>query len=153
MTDNQVSSSADREILTTRIVNASRELAFKAWTDPVWLAQWWGPKGFGNTFHEFDLQPGGEWRFIMHGPDGTDYKNKSLFVEIAPPERLVFDHVSGHIFRAVATFDEAAPRRTQITYRMIHNSAEDCERVKKFAVAANEELFDRLEAVLEKMEQ
>ena len=68
---------SDREIVTTRVFDAPRELVFKAWTDPDHLAKWWGPKGFTNTFQEFDMRPGGVWRFIMHGPDGVDYKNKS----------------------------------------------------------------------------
>jgi uncharacterized protein YndB with AHSA1/START domain len=90
---------AAREIISTRVVGAARELVFKALTDPDHLAHWWGPKGFTNTFHEFDLRPGGTWRFVMHGPDGVNYQNKSVFVEIVKPERLVFEHVSGRSFR------------------------------------------------------
>src|SRR6185369_4961866 len=65
----------DREIITARVVNAPRELVWQAWTDPKHLAAWFGPHGFRNTFHEFAPKPGGHWRFVMHGPDGTDYKN------------------------------------------------------------------------------
>ncbi len=61
---------AAREIVSTRLVGAARELVFKAFTDPDHLAHWWGPNGFTNTFHEFDLRPGGTWRFVMHGPAG-----------------------------------------------------------------------------------
>lgn len=150
MIDEQNPSAADCEIVTTRIFKVPRERLFKAWTDPVWLAQWWGPKGFTSTFHEFNLQQGGVWRFTMHGPDGTDYENKSVFVEIVEPERLVFDHVSGHLFRVIATFEDEGGE-TKVTFRMIHNTPEECEKVKVFAVEANEQNFDRLEAVLEKM--
>ncbi len=87
--------SSDREIVSTRVFDAPRERVFQAWTDPEHLARWWGPKGFTNTFHEFDPRPGGVWGFVMHGPDGVDYKNRSVFVEIVKPERIVFDHVSG----------------------------------------------------------
>ena len=66
---------SEREIVTTRVIDAPRERVFKAWTDPEHLAQWWGPKGFTNTFQEFDMRPGGAWRFVMPGPDGVDYKN------------------------------------------------------------------------------
>ena len=97
---------SDREIVTTRVFDAPRERVFKAWTDPDHLARWWGPQGFTNTFHEFDLRPGGVWRFVMHGPDGADYQNKSVFVEITKPERIVFDHVSGPRFRVTTTFRE-----------------------------------------------
>jgi uncharacterized protein YndB with AHSA1/START domain len=141
---------ADREIVTTRVLNAPRELVFKAWTDPDQLVQWWGPKGFTNTFHEFDLRPGGIWRFVMHGPDGVDYQNKSVFVEVVNPERIVFDHVSGPRFQVVATFAEQAGKTT-LTFRMRFESAAECDKVKAFAVEGNEQNFDRLEAQLAKM--
>jgi len=141
---------ADREILSTPVVDAPRERVFNAWTDPVRLARWWGPKGFTNTFHEFDLRPGGHWRFVMHGPDGTDHQNESVFVEIVEPERIVFDHVSQHRFRVIATFEDLEGK-TKVIFRMRHETAEDCQRVKEFVVPANEQNFDRLEAELANM--
>ena len=65
-----------------------RELVFKMWTDPKHVAQW-GPKGFTNTIYEMDVKPRGVWRFVMHGPDGVDYKNRIVYIEIVEPERLV----------------------------------------------------------------
>jgi uncharacterized protein YndB with AHSA1/START domain len=147
---NDKTNTTDREIVTTRVLNAPRELVFKAWTDPDQLVQWWGPKGFTNTFHEFDLRPGGIWRFVMHGPDGVDYQNKSVFVEVVNPERIVFDHVSGPRFQVVATFAEQAGKTT-LTFRMRFESAAECDKVKAFAVEGNEQNFDRLEARLAKM--
>lgn len=139
---------SEREIVSTRIVNASRELVWRAWTDPALLAQWWGPKGFTNTFDEFDLKPGGHWHFVMHGPDGTDYKNHSVFVEIVKPERIVFDHVSGPRFQVMATFEEQAGG-TKITFRQLFETVEVYNQIKKFAVEGNEQNFDRLEALLQ----
>ncbi len=66
----------DHEIVSSRIVNASRELVYRAWTEPNHLKNWWGPAGFTNTFKEFDLRPGGKWNFIMHGPDKGNYLNE-----------------------------------------------------------------------------
>ena len=149
MTPNNANT-ADREIVTTRVLNAPRELVFKAWTDPDQLVQWWGPKGFTNTFHEFDMRPGGIWRFVMHGPDGVDYQNKSVFVEVVNPERIVFDHVSGPRFQVVATFAEQAGKTT-LTFRMRFESAAECDKVKAFAVEGTEQNFDRLETQLAKM--
>lgn len=140
---------ADREIISTRVIDAPRERVFQAWTDPEQLALWWGPKGFTNTFHEFDLKPGGHWRFIMHGPDGTDYPNHSVFVEIVKPDRLILDHLSSPHFRVVATFSEEEGK-TKNTFRMIFPSAEMCEKLKPICVPANEENFDRLTALLAK---
>src|SRR4051812_20636889 len=99
---NDATEAAEREISMTRIFDAPRELVFKAWSDPEHLAQWWGPKDFTNTFHEFDWQPGGVWRFTMHGPDGVDYKNRIIFVEIVKPERLVYSHVTGPKYQGTA---------------------------------------------------
>jgi uncharacterized protein YndB with AHSA1/START domain len=63
---------------------------FDAWTDPKQITQWWGPAGFTTTTDEMGVKPGGVWRFVMHGPDGTDYKNKIVFIEVVRLERLVY---------------------------------------------------------------
>ncbi len=141
---------SDREIVTTRVIDAPRELVFKAWTDPDHLVHWWGPKGFTNTFQEFDMRPGGIWRFVMHGPDGVDYKNKSVFVEVVKPERIVFRHVSGPQFQVTATFAEQAGK-TKLTFQMLFETAAECDKVKVYAVEANNQNLDRLEAQLAKM--
>lgn len=137
----------DREIVSTRIFNYSRERVFEAFRNPNRLMQWWGPKGFRNTFQEFDLRPGGHWRFVMHAPNGEDFENESIFVEVTAPERVVFDHVSDHLFRMTQTYEDLGGK-TKLTWRMLHQSAADCEKVKPYAPHCNEENFDRLEAVL-----
>src|SRR3954464_2525826 len=98
--------SADREIVAVRVFDAPRELVYKAWTDPEHVAQWWGPNGFTNTIHEMDVRPGGVWRFIMHGPDGTDYKNEVEYLEVVKPELLVYLHESTPKFHVTVTFDD-----------------------------------------------
>ncbi len=98
MTETNATETTDREIVATRLLDAPRELVWEVWTDPKHLAQWWGSNGFANTIHEIEVKPGGVWRFIMHGPDGTDYKNEIVYVEVVKPERLVYDHVSGPRF-------------------------------------------------------
>ena len=86
------SDTADRELIFTRVFDAPRELVFKAWTDPRHLMQWWGPKGFTTSVYEMDVRPGGVWRLTMRGPDGVDYKNRIVFLEVVKPERLVYKH-------------------------------------------------------------
>jgi uncharacterized protein YndB with AHSA1/START domain len=148
--DNAADSLSEREIVSTRVLDAPRELVFNAWADPDRLVQWWGPKGFTNTFHEFDLRPGGLWRFVMHGPDGVDYKNESVFVEVSRPERIIFRHVSDPELQVAASFVEQAGK-TRLTLQMLFSTAAECARVKPLAVEANEQNFDRLEAQLTKM--
>ena len=139
------------DIVTTRTMNAPRECVFRAWSDPALLAQWWRPKGFTNTFHTFEFRPGGAWKFTMHGPDGTDYHNESEFVEMRAPERIVFDHLRPmHRFRVTAKFEDAGGK-TAVTFRMTFDTAEECERVEGFVAEANEQNFDKLEAVLAAM--
>jgi uncharacterized protein YndB with AHSA1/START domain len=86
----------------------------------------------------------------MHGPDGVDYRNESVFVEVVKPERIVFQHVSGPRFQVTATFGEQAGKTT-LTFRMLFETAAECNKVKRYAVEANEQNFDRLEAELARM--
>jgi uncharacterized protein YndB with AHSA1/START domain len=148
--NNSAQASKKRDLVITRVFDAPRELMFKAWTDPDHLVHWWGPKGFTNTFQEFDLKPGGVWRFVMHGPNGADYRNESVFVEIVKPERIVFKHVSAPQFQVTATFEDLGSK-TKLIWRMLLETAAECEKVRTYAVGANEQNLDRLEAQLAKM--
>lgn len=135
---------ANREIVSTRVFDAPRERVFRAFGDPEQLKRWWGPAGFTNTLEAFDPRPGGAWRLVMHGPDGTDYHNESVFTEVVEPARVVFDHLEPvHRFRMTMTFDDEAGK-TRLTWRMRFEFAEEAERVRGFVAAANEQNFDRL---------
>jgi uncharacterized protein YndB with AHSA1/START domain len=125
---------------------------FEAFSDPERLARWWGPAGFRNTFEVFEFKPGGTWRFVMHGPDGKDYPNDSVFVSIDAPERIVFDHVCAPRFRMQMTMTELpgdAPR-TRLVWLARFENARIREQVEKYAGAANEQNFDRLTAELKR---
>ena len=138
------------EIVSTRLFDAPRELLFAAFTDAATLSKWWGPKGFANTFEEFDPRPGGSWRFVMRDPGGAAFAIEKRFVEVVPHERIVLDHLDAdHGFRMLMTFiDEAG--RTRLTWRMRFERAEEAERVRSAVVDANEQNFDRLEAALQR---
>ncbi|MBB1285295.1 SRPBCC domain-containing protein [Flavisolibacter sp. BT320] len=148
-----ISATPDCEIISAKIVNAARDVAFAAWTDPDHLLNWWGPAGFTNTFHEFDLRKGGKWRFTMHGPGKRAYENECVFIQIEKPTLLAWKRITKPLFQVVATFEEVAPNRTKIIFRQVLDSAETCKKVKAFAGDRNEENFDRLEAELAKMAQ
>jgi len=121
---------SDRELIITRLLNAPRELVWDVFTTPEHIKNWWGPNGFTNTIDKMDVKPGGEWEFIMHGPDGTDYKNKSIYKEIIRPERIVFEHVSGPKFIATITFT-AEGNKTHLKWHMLFESAEQFQQVVK----------------------
>ena len=146
-----ISATPECEIVSSRIVNASRDLVYSAWTDPNHLKNWWGPAGFTNTFKEFDLRPGGKWSFIMHGPDKGNYQNECVFIKIDKPRLIACNRLSKPIFQVVVTFDELPKGKTKITFKLIFNSAEECNKVKSFAPNKNEENFDKLESELSKM--
>jgi uncharacterized protein YndB with AHSA1/START domain len=81
-------------VTLTRIFDAPRALVWKAWTDPKMMAQWFGPRGFTNPVCDLDVRVGGSLRIVMRGPDGSDYPMKGEFLEITPPERLVFTNIA-----------------------------------------------------------
>lgn len=137
----------DHDLSTSRVLNAPPDAVFAAFRDPVRLARWWGPEGFRNTFDEFDFRPGGNWRFVMHGPNGADYRNHSVFAEIGA-ERIVFDHVSAPKFRMTLTFDTEPGGRTRLGWTQTFGSRDERDRIAAFAGAANEQNLDRLEAEL-----
>ena len=83
---------ADREIVISRVIGAAPEVVFEAFTEVRHLSRWWGPEGFTTTTRAFEFRVGGEWIFVMHGPDGTDYQNWISWTEIAPPERIALLH-------------------------------------------------------------
>lgn len=138
----------DTEIVSTRLFAAPREKLFDAFSDPRLLAQWWGPKGFTNTFDTFDFRPGGDWMFTMHAPDGADYPNESRFVEIVRPERIIFEHLRPmHWYHMTMLLTEEKDG-TRLTWRMRFETPEEVMKIGRFVTTANQENFDRLEDVL-----
>jgi uncharacterized protein YndB with AHSA1/START domain len=146
--DSEFLTTPDCEIVSTRVLSFPRDSVFQAWTDPAILQKWWGPAGFTNTFTEFDLRPGGKWNFTMHGPDKGNYQNECIFLKIEKPSLIAWDRLSKPLFRIVTTFDEVAGGNTKITFRMLFDNKEECDKIRTFAPEKNEENFDRLEAVL-----
>jgi len=143
---------ASRELFISRVFNAPRELVWKVWTEPEHIKQWWGPNGFTNTIFQMDVKPGGVWDFIMHGPDGTDYKNKSVYKEVVKYEKLVYDHVSGPKFQFTVTFKEQG-KKTLISIQMLFETVELRDQTVK-TFKADEGLrqnMEKLEVYLEKI--
>ena len=121
--------SPSKELTISRLLNAPRDLVWKVWTDPEHIKHWWGPNGFTNTISRMDVKAGGAWDLIMHGPDGTDYKNKSVYKEVIKNEKLVYDHVSPK-FQATVTFTEEG-KKTLLKIRMLFETAEERDNVVK----------------------
>jgi uncharacterized protein YndB with AHSA1/START domain len=142
---------AGREIVISRVINAPRELVFEAFTDVRHLAQWWGPDGFTTTTRAFEFRVGREWDFVMHGPDGTDYQEWISWTEIIPPERIALRHGESrddpNAFESVLTFapDGAATRiemRTVFPTRKLRDEAVD----KYHAIDGGQQTLSKLAA-------
>jgi uncharacterized protein YndB with AHSA1/START domain len=143
---------ADREIVLSRVVDAPRERVFDVWLDSEHVGRWWGPNGFRTTTHALDPRPGGVWRFTMHGPDGIDYENRIVYLDIERPERLVYRHggeagTEDVRFHTTVTF-AAEGTQTRVTLRSLFESTEERDRVvvKYGAVEGGEQTLARLAA-------
>lgn len=139
---------SEREIVLSRTYDAPRELVWQAWTRAEHLARWWGPNGFTTTTSEMEVRPGGVWRFVMHGPDGTDYQNVVEYTEVVAPELLVYNHGDGENrerdFHVTVTFT-AEDGGTTVTSRMLFPTAEERRRAVGFgAVELGKQTFARL---------
>lgn len=91
----------NREMRTKKTFFVPVELIWKAWTSPTHLANWWGPEEFTTTIHLMDVKEEGEWKLTLHGPDGTNYPNRSIYREIVPLEKIVFEHFNPHFITTV----------------------------------------------------
>jgi uncharacterized protein YndB with AHSA1/START domain len=125
MTDPRETWALDREIVLVRVLNAPRELVFKAWTDPEHAPKWFCPEGFTNETLEVDIRVGGLWRFVFVGPNGRRYENRIAFRKIEAPRLIEFDHGSDkdddpNRFRVTVTFDEQSDGKTVVTLRQLH---------------------------------
>ena len=128
---------------TSREIPATVEQVFAAISHPERSARWWGPAGFTNTFHLYEFKKGGRWSFIMHGPDGRNYPNESVFAEIEPPNKIVIQHISEPKFRLIITLvpSEAG---TIVSWSQAFESSDVAGRIKHIVVPANEQNLDRL---------
>ena len=140
-----MNSNLDREIFSARILNSPVEIVYQAFANPLHLKEWWGPEGFTNTIHEFDLKPGGKWMLTMHGPEKGNYENESVFKTIQPLQLISWKRVSKPLFDMEIGFKKLSDSKTEISFRMVFDTAEDCEKMKNFVLPKNEENFDRLE--------
>lgn len=148
-------STSHLELTLSRVIDAPRERVFECWTTR--FPQWWGPHGMTTPVHELDLRPGGAFRTVMRGPDGTEYPTRGVFLEVRKPGRIVFTDAYEPgwepnprlFFTAIITFDPLSGNRTRYTARALHWTAADRERHERMGFHQGwGESLDRLVAVV-----
>jgi len=124
---------SDREIVLSRVFDAPRELVFEAYSTVEHLSRWFGPDGFTTTTYSMDFRTGGAWKYMMHGPDGTDWPNLVTYTEIDPPSRICFDHgdFDRVHFQVTLTFEDQGGK-TSLTQQMVFPSKEALDHVIGF---------------------
>jgi uncharacterized protein YndB with AHSA1/START domain len=126
-------------------IAATPAAVFAAFADPQRLARWWGPDGFRNTFEICDFQPGGLWKFTMHGMDGASYPNESVFHTIEADRRVVIDHVCQPLFRLTVELQPSAIG-TQVLWTQVFEDAAIAAAVAHIVEPANDQNLRRLAA-------
>ena len=137
----------DSTLRTSRILPFSPKDIYAAFASADLLALWWGPEGFSNSFEIFEFTAGGRWKFVMHGPDGKNYLNESVFEELVPDSRIVIRHDCPPNFTLTV---ELTPDRegTRLTWEQVFENAETAQALKQRAGSANDQNIDRLTVVL-----
>lgn len=138
----------DNELKILRVYDAPVKLVWDAWTDPAKVAKWWGPRGFTITTHSKDLRPGGHWAYTMHGPDGTNWENKTIYHEVEKYSRLVYDHGGNDdrppLFRVTVTFKEEKGKTTMDMTMALSSPEAAIEISKHIRRAQGNSTWDRL---------
>jgi uncharacterized protein YndB with AHSA1/START domain len=123
---------ADRELMLTRLIDAPRETLFRCWTEPALIKQWFAPLPWTTPHAEMDVRPGGATLVVMRGPDGNEFPNPGVILEVVKNEKLVFTDAytsawepsAKPFMTAIITFaDEAG--KTRYTARVLHWTAAD----------------------------
>ena len=130
---------ATHDLVLTRIIDAPREKLFRCWTEPELIKQWFVPKPWTIASARTDPRPGGESNIVMRDPDGNEYPNSGVYLEVVPNERLVFTdaYTKGWVpsekpfFTAIVTFEDAGGGKTIYTAVARHWRAEDKQEHEK----------------------
>lgn len=129
---------SDRELVLTRLIDAPRDKLFRAWTEPELMKQWFTPRPWTTPVIEVDLRPGGSNLIVMRGPDGTEFPNRGVYLEIVKNERLVFTDAytkawepsEKPFFTGIITFEDEGGK-TRYTARALHWTVADREAHEK----------------------
>lgn len=136
-------------ILQSKILlKVPTDIAWEMWKNPEHIENWWGPNGFTNTIHKMDFREEGEWNLTMHGPDGKNYPNRSIFKEIISLRKIVFEHFNPHFITTVLF--ESNNSETLLDWTLLFDSEEMFDIIVKAHKAdqGQKENIEKLEKYL-----
>ncbi len=118
---------SDRELILTRVFDAPPEKVFRAWTEPAWLMQWFAPLPWTTPRAELDVRPGGSNMIVMRNPEGEEFPNHGVYLEVVRNKRLVFtdaytrawEPAQEPFMTVVLTFEDLGGK-TRYTARVLH---------------------------------
>ncbi|MEZ4703979.1 MAG: SRPBCC domain-containing protein [Bdellovibrionota bacterium] len=122
---------------------ASVDQVYAAFSDPKRLARWWGPDGFTNTFDVCDFATGGKWLYVMHGPDGKNYPNESIFQEILAKKKIVISHVSNPKYVLTIALT-STQKGTRVSWSQAFENEKVAKAIEHIVVPANDQNLVRL---------
>lgn len=137
----------DTTFRTERTLPFSPQAVYNAFASAEVFASWWGPEGFTNEFETFEFKVGGRWTFVMVGPDGARYANRSVFTELEPASRVVIRHDCEPFFTLSVQLT-VVKGCTHLQWVQVFDDAHIAETVKAIVEPANEQNLDRLIRVL-----
>ena len=158
MTDDQqagtttVTTPSDREIVSERVFDASRERVFAAFTDPDLIPQWWGPRSTTTVVDQMEVRAGGAWRFVVQDSEGEETGFRGTYREVTPPERVVqtfeWEGMPGHVIVETATFEDLGGRTKVTTVSLFHTTEERDGMLASGMESGLTESHDRLTELL-----
>jgi uncharacterized protein YndB with AHSA1/START domain len=123
---------SERELVLQRLFDAPPEKVYRAWTEPDLLKQWFAPLPWTTPQAELNVRPGGANLIVMRSPEGMDFPNRGVYLEVVPNQRLVFTDAytqawdpSLKPFMTVVLTFEAVGDKTRYTARVLHWSVEN----------------------------
>jgi uncharacterized protein YndB with AHSA1/START domain len=151
---NLVAEPGKQEIIITSIIDAPRDLVFKAYTDPNAIPQWWGPRDLTTVVDQMEVRPGGVWRFVHRDAGGNEYGFHGVYHDVVSPERIIstfeFEGMPGHVLLSTMIFEEQ-DGKTKLTDASVFQSVEDRDGMLQSGMEGGaSESMDRLEELLAK---
>ena len=150
-----VTAPTEREIHIERIFDAPRDRVFAVYTDPELIPQWWGPRDTTTVVDQMDVRPGGSWRFVMRGSDGTESGFRGTHREVTPPERIVqtfeWEGMPGHVSVETATFEDLGDRTKVTTTSIFHTTEERDGMLGSGMEGGMNETYARLDELLARL--